>query len=740
MRGRPMCMAGMVFAGMIYLLLTICPIPIYNDTAFHRQQISVIGTVKQKECKDGRLILYLRNAYRSGSMNSQQKVTNTKQSNGIIVYCSNSIQGLENCPQIGSTVEVSGKKMLFEGPRNEGQVDMPRYYQIHGMDYMLVNAQIRGISKEYNYYLEHLFRIRNRMERAFENAVDQRDASVLQAMLLGDKTDIPLELKEQYQRAGLSHLLCISGLHIALLGLSLYRLLRRMLVPPLIAGSISIFLLLNFGFLTGMGTATQRAILMLILLILADILGRSYDLLSAVAFAGICSLAGEPLLIYDSGFLLSFGAVIGIGVVLPALDECVPGKGKILQSLKLSSSITLFTLPIVLYFFFQYPVYSVVLNLIFIPFMTYLLTCGLLCGVLGCVSNICGRLLGIPCHFILLVYDRGSSFCDSLPGNIAILGRPEKVSILIYYLMLAGFVFLLKKYGKRCLFRMVGILLTVTMFLVLAYHPEEEVEITMLDVGQGDATFVRCDSGFSMLVDGGSSDVQEVGKYRLEPFLKCKGLGKLDYVFVSHTDEDHISGILELMDEMDRGGVNMGTLVLPDIYDTSQQYQDLVNQALVRNITIVKMKRGDVIRSQGVTIKCLYPDQGASCEDKNACSMAMTFEYRDCKGLFTGDLEGEGEDVITSTLSNTESDQRFLFLKVAHHGSGNSTGDRFLREVRPVIALVSCGEGNTYGHPHKELLYRLEQIGSRLYITKDSGEISLTYSREGTKINTFIEK
>lgn len=735
MRGRPLCFICLCFSGVLFFLLTIWPMPVYNDTTFEDRLIRVLGEVDQKECKNSHYIIYLKNAYRSGSAIPQKTYQKQNQTEGILVYCDDSVKSFDDLPPIGSIVCLSGKQKLFERPRNEGQFDMARYYQIRGLDYMLMNGRVETVSRRYDVYREFLANLRQKLCTVYSRMLGEADASIICAMVLGDKTGMDGELKELYQRSGLSHLLCISGLHISLIGIALYKLLRKCFLPIPVASVISAIFIISYGTMTGMGTATKRAIIMFLVCILADVVGRTYDLLSALAFAAMLTLLQEPLLLYDSGFLLSFGALLGIGLVSPAIDKIIPGKNKIAKALKMSLSINLFTLPLTFFFFYQYPVYSILLNLVMIPLMTYLLLAGIFCGIIGSFCLELGTVLAVPCHLILFIYERGCSLCDRLPASIFVGGKPGTIQIAGYYFLLLLLIIFLgkKKQNMKCCLISYGLL--VFMVVQLLYRPIPELQISMIDVGQGDCIFLRLRSGVTCLIDGGSTDIRQSGKYRIVPYLKSQGISKLDYIFISHTDADHMNGVLEMLSETKKGGIHIGTLILPDIPDDSNEHAALVEGADTNNIPIRYFKQGDSLEKDEFSLTCLYPKKDTIPESKNAGSMVLKMQFEGKNGLFTGDLEGQGEEVVTEELSK----EKYLFLKVAHHGSGNSTKDDFLCKVRPEISLISCGVDNSYGHPHKELLERLESADSMVYITQNSGGITVACEGDEVKIRCFYQ-
>ena len=266
----------------------------------------------------------------------------------------------------------------------------------------------------------------------------------------------------------------------------------------------------------------------------------------------------------------------------------------------------------------------------------------------------------------------------------------------------------------------------------LEQNLQDKMEVVALDVGQGDSLYIRSPSGSHYLIDGGSSDVSNVVKYRIEPFLKSKGVGTLDYVFISHGDEDHLNGVRELL-ENQLLGVKIDTLVLPPEQLLDETLTELAKTALDHGTRVVTVQCGEQITDEDVVLTCLAPTKEYQGESGNASSMILSLQYREFDMLFTGDVEGDGE----KALSDSGLLKHYDVLKVAHHGSKNSTSDEFLAQVSPAVALISAGRENRYGHPHAETIEKLESCGSRIYSTQTGGAILLSTDGKEMEMKNF---
>lgn len=733
---RPLCMMSLVFLITQFLLLTIWPLPVYNDDTLNGQVIIVTGWVYQKEIRKEKSVIYLKNASIEAENSNNTTIENQKkQELGIIVYLSEKANEISELPPIGERVKVSGRKVLFEPPTNPGQFDMGRYYQIRQIDYSLLEGKILASDRNYNIYLETLSEIRSILAKSYDSILNESDSAIVKAMVLGDKTALDSATNEMYQKNGLSHILAISGLHISFIGLGLLSVMKKAGLSFGVSAGLSGFLMISYAIMTGFGVSAIRAVIMFLLSVLAECLGRTCDMLTSLSVASILILLSQPLYIYDPGFLLSFGAILGMGLLVPPLQTVFPSKNKILNTLKVSLGISVFTFPLTIYFFYQFPIYSVFLNIIMIPPMSALLLIALAAGFGGLLSVTGGRLFAIPCHLILWFCEKGCEINEKLTGAYCITGKPAIWKVGVYYCLIIILFFAVGKIKRksRKKISMSACIILCCSFLI--WHQEKGLMITFMDVGQGDGILLRYQNKMTCMIDGGSTDCKNVGKYRIIPFLKSQGVDRLDYLFVTHADNDHVSGVKEVMEASKAGGVRVVNLVLPDMGMKDEEYENLVRIAKNNKIKCLKMSAGDRIQKDELMLTCLHPDSDFRAQERNGYSMVLEISYKDFQGLFTGDISIQEESAIWKRMVYKDYD----FLKIAHHGSEKSTSTRFLERIRPYIAIISCGADNKYGHPHPALLARLRSIQSKIYVTKEMGAVSLWTDGEKIQVDCFNE-
>ena len=665
----------------------------------------------------------------------------------------------------GREISCTGSFEAFDGELNPGQFDAASYYKNEGYTGILDAKDIRIVKEEESFSPDiYLHRLNLAISDKYKKILGDKNAGSLSAMVLGDKRGLDEEIKELYQENSISHLLSISGLHISLLGGAVFLFLRRLKVSfsfPLITSSI---ILIIYGAFTGFSVSTSRAIVMMSVLFISFVIGKSYDLPSGLALAALILIVMNHRVIYQSGFLLSFFAVIGIFYIMPELlyifkvdiyhkRGIIKGLHLLLASIISSISILLATLPIVLNNFYEVSLTGILLNIIVIPLMSLVVITGLLGGFVALVSEILGSfILGIT-HYILNLYTLFCRLGDRLTFLRLIIGKPDKWQIVLYYLILViVFYFLALKRRENKLRSLknnlpegyntskrivVTGLMTFTSFLIIAYKPRE-FSINMLDIGQGDCFVVNDGNNDIYISDCGSTTVQNVGKTRLLPFLKSKGWGKVDTIFISHMDKDHVNGVNDLLKCAE---ITIGRIIISASYKSDKlncaELEELKELAKMRDIKLFYMKKGDEIVGKDISFRCIYPTGEEDIKDQNEASIVMRMDYKGLSMLCTGEIAGSTEEKIIES-----SDKDILdcdILKVCHHGSKNSSTDDFLKKVDPKLYLISCGLMNRYGHPHRDALSRMTEEGGRILRTDHMGGTQIKLA-DGKLIITMAGK
>ena len=713
-----------------------------------------------------------------------------------------------------------------EPASNEGQFDRKNYYRMLGIYYTMGNAEIEVLDSRGDPLRETLHQIRSFLKDRIGEVFPPRTAGVMSAMLVGDRSLMEAEDSDRFRMAGVSHILVISGLHITMMAEAFYWILchlavvlpagrwglpgmpdqaeredpgtvrekyreeylpdqsegRRRKERPDRPGSrhrrenstreepgrrsrlssrvrilhmnrkaaviLTMILLVCCAVMTGLSVSTVRAVFMYCLVAGARLSGRTYDPLTGVSLTAAIILIVNPEYLTYSGFQLSFLAVVILGLCSE--------RGPLMRGVILY----LGTVPFVLCSWYEIPLYSVFLNMLIVPVIPFVLGAGILGIVCG---GAFGGFFTLPAVGSVNLLYLILKLAGKLPCAAVVCGHPEPIRILLYGVLFAGFLFLSVRWRtNRKRFFLIGMI--PVLLLVFLVRGRDDLEIHMLDIGQGDAIVVEMPGGQNILVDGGSTTVTDAGRYRILPFLKYEGIRRLDYIFVTHTDLDHISGIIELLDMMIDGtaSIRAETLVMPYLKERGDAYEELCAKAEKAHMRVVRVKAGDAFHFQNspgllnqtassektgsgsadpqVSLTILGPDPGRERPPVNVNAQcivaALRFGKFDC--LLTGDVVGEGEENLLEILRRTG--KEFEVLKTAHHGSKYSTPEELLDIVRPDLCLISAGKNNRYGHPHAELLDRLYAAGADVRITRYGGELSVVTDGEKYYFRAYDEE
>lgn len=732
---RPLVLGSLLFAVILFIALQVRPLWWGDKLELPEEDLLVRGRIVDKEYKysDDKfvLILYLDQC--------ELLSFNAEASFELMCYLDEKCDSfrdlisfeekLGNTVALGSRVTLGGKMRGFESATNEGQFDSKKYYQILGIGGCMFSCTILDETRD----LESSglwYRIRNELyeKKRFAalllySALEKEDASVMCSMMLGQKALLDSEVKDLYKQSGIIHILAISGLHISLFGMSIFKALRSIRVGPLISGTISSTFVILYGVMVGFGPSSLRAILMFLLQMLACAIGRTYDLLTGLSLAAVVILFMQPLFLYHSGFLLSFACVASIALLTPVMETLFPRK--------LSPGCAIFfgTLPVHGLFYYQIAPYALLLNLLVVPNMAMLLILGILLLIVGSCSLQFMAYPAAPIAWILHAFSKLSELSLSLPGKQWIIGKPAILEVLLYLTVLVIVYCFAKEMPRLWHYMMLLIAMGV-----LCRNWNWGLQVSFLDVGQGDGIYVTDHRGTHVLIDGGSSSVKEVGSYRMLPFLKSQGVSKLDAVFISHLDEDHYNGILELIELSDDEGVEIDAIYYTGLVatDEKEKEEELCELTQRHHIRLEHLYAGMTFEKGRLHLECIYPGRGQEADSSNENSMVLLLKYGNKRGLFTGDLEGLGERETEERLQQKKLGP-LDFLKVAHHGSKNSTADTFLKIVQPKATIISAGKDNRYGHPHEETLQRIEEATpfSTLLRTDQCGQITFTVTTWG---------
>ena len=663
--------------------------------------------------------------------------------------------------KIGNIIKVRGKLRQFEEAANKGNFDSRKYYLSLGFYGKIEAGTIEIINSDYSGIRQGLYELRMEIIERLEKLCSDNNGifsiisnknGIIGAIILGDKTDIDSDIKELYSVSGIAHILAISGLHISFIGMAIYRLLRRRF-RFLFSAAVSIPVVLSFGIMSGFGISTIRAIIMFILKIIGEVLGRKYDAITAISLAGLVLLVQNPFVVCNSGFQMSFGAIIAIVLILPIVEEILNTDNKIIKVISANFTISLVMNPILAWNYYELPTFSFLLNIVVVPLMSVVIVSSIAGIFCSCIMFGFGKVVIFPGCGILELYTFLCNIINKSSVASIVVGQPKVTIIIVYYAILLVVLFGLKnirtKYtraekerniikketglvlekkakkerrikGQNVKLRLACIVGFLLLNCLIYYIPNQGFYITFINVGQGDGILIHGDNGTKVMVDGGSTSEKQVAKNCIVPYLKAEGIGTIDYSIITHTDKDHISGILEILENNNSNRIRIKNLVMPDINMKDDTYNELIEKAKLKKINVLYIKKGDTLSLGKTKIKCIYPETTTTASDKNDYCTVLSVKNKTSKILLTGDISKEIEEKIKDDI-----EENYTVLKVAHHGSNYSSSEKFLKKVNPKYSIISVGKNNSYGHPGNETMERLRKQGGVIYRTDEKGGITI---------------
>lgn len=630
---------------------------------------------------------------------------------------------------IGSTVTVRGTARNFSTPMNLGEFNAKTYYKARKIDFCIDADSIKilsGTDSLKDRFMELSYSLSESV-----NKYCSFESGTINTLLLGNKTGLSEERKLSYKMAGVSHFLVISGLHISAIGAFIYSLSKRVIKKRTPACIISILFLVMYGILVGFGISVLRALIMFSVRLFSYVFKRTYDQLSAASFAGTVTLCLYPHMLTDSSFIYSYTTVfiISFYFIFFKPDKRKTYRARFYNLLSLPATLSVFIMPVTLYFSGSYSLMSLFYNILLMPLAAPILVLSVLALIF---SNsgllIPARLSDFVLHLILRALDYifgSSSFFKACSIN----GKPPLYMIFLYYILMIAFL-LLRKYLPRNIIHKIPFIFTAIILCFGTFIRSSQ--ITMLYAGQGECIVLKTGKDSAIMSDCGSSGNSGLVKYTVIPYLKAAGICNINAIFLSHPDEDHTNGVCELISLSADYGITIDKIYAPAFYTTFDSIQEIALAAKENGIPVYGISKGYKEHFYNLTIECLRPSLGSTVGNTNDDSLVFMASYDDLSILLTGDISSEIEKELIN--GQIEAD----ILKIPHHGSRFSTSDSLIQKVRPYAAIISAGKNNWYGHPHADTISRLNYRGVKTFTTKTQGEIDIYKWFGKTKISTYV--
>jgi competence protein ComEC len=613
----------------------------------------------------------------------------------------------------GQRISLEARLERPIGFRNPGTFDYGAYLIRHGV---VVVGTARGdrIQPLEPEAPPWSVRVRREALAAMRQALPPTSAALLAGLLLGDRTDLPADVDAAFRRAGVYHVLAVSGFNVALIASTVWALLTLAAAPRRVAALGAIVTVLGFAAVVGPEPSVVRATIMAVLVLSALLLEREASVLNGLALAAIAILSVRPVDLGDPGFQLSFAATAGLvlagGAPPPGPSRLARIRGWIVAALMASMAAQLAVLPITLTHFNQVSTIGVVANLAVVPLAGVATVLGLLAVVASALSTTVGAWFYSGVWPVLLLLRGAVALAAAVPGAVLHLPAPGWLAMTGYVVALAAG--LAARHFRRTRHALARRLAFGAMALGLAsaglalwpiFRPADgRLRVTILDVGQGDAIVVEGPDRRALLVDAGAG-----GPYRLDagervvaPYLWNRGILRLAAAVVTHADIDHAGGMVTIRE----------MFTIDEAWDGAPGLTPL--------------------RLGGATVTPL----AAATTGRNDAARVLRIDFGLASILLASDIESVGEHALVASGAPL----RAAVLKVPHHGSRTSTGPELLAAVRPAVALISVGARNSYGHPDPSVLARLIAAGSDVYRTDHDGALMLETNGHALTVTTWV--
>ena len=687
---------------------------------------------------------------------------------------SHPVQGRIRLTVMGETELALGDRVVFDAKirplrnfNNPGGFDYRRYMAfkgIHGSAWVQVEKLRVVGSCPLSAATRIVHGLRGRLGRLIDAAgrPDDKEAQVvLKALVYGDRSGISSELRERFNRAGVGHLLAISGLHVGIVATVVYRCLVWLFsfCTPLLwrgwtrqwAAAATLFIVLAYGILAGMSPSTQRAVIMVAVFLVALILDRTHDILNTLSVAALAILVLSPTALYSISFQLSFTAVLAIMVGLERFDfsegtESSLGRriGKKAAGFVIVSALAIAgTAPVVLHHFNQTSVVGLASNLLLVPLV------GFVAVPLGLASSVVASFFetaAIPAFGLciqvlqlsLAVVDVFSELSFAAVKTVT----PSLLEMAIYYL--AGWSLL--NLGKA---RFAPWVLATALVMTCGdgiYWSHQrfwhrDLKVTAIDVGQGGATLMELPGGTVILFDGGGfSDNRlfDMGRQVVAPLLWRRKIATVDTLILSHPNADHLNGLIFIA-----GHFNVRELWVNGDANTTWGYKTLMAVCREKKIFVRRVDADSPpVKMGSVTLTVFNPPAGfidaLSALDQQDCnngSLVVKAAFGKTAFLLTGDIMADAE---SSLLLRADGNLASTVLFAPHHGSKSSSTPGLIQAVHPQTVVISAGAGNRFGFPHPEVTDRYRAAGCRILITATHGAITMRSDGAGVQIESTI--
>ena len=640
----------------------------------------------------------IKSKYNENDSSLQVKIIDYKKSDDkLVIYAKGKEKILINyCDDInisyGDYIYVKGKLIKPKDNTNFNLFNYKKYLLSNNIKYTVKASNIKILKRNKNIF----YKLKNYIFFKIKS-LDKSKKYIL-TFIFADKSYIDKEMYDNYQNLGISHLFAVSGMHISLVTFILLKLLEGK--NEVIKYLITFIFLMFYLFLTNYTISMVRACFQFILIFINKLFKLNIDNSNIVIFLFSVLIILNPYIIYNIGFLFSFS----ISFTLIKFKDMITGDFMI-KNIKTSLLSFFVSMPILINNFFKVNFLSIILNIIYIPFVSYIL-------FPLCFITILFPFFDSFTYFVINFFETITKFFSSINLLTFSITKMNIILVIIYYFIFLWIIKSNDKIKKK--------IIIVFIFIVFIINNNTIVnnEVHFLDVGQGDSTLIRIKNK-NILIDTGGNINFNISKNVLIPYFRSSGVKKIDYLILTHGDYDHMGEAINLVEnfKVEKVIFNCGP------------YNDLENE-LIEVLDKKKIKYYSYIKELNVDNNKLHFLQTKEYDNENENSNVIYTKLNGYKFMFMGDAGVEKEKDILEKYNVSKID----VLKIGHHGSKTSSDKNFIDEMNPKYSVISVGKNNRYGHPNKEVLNNLDN--SKIYRTDINGSIMFKVKNNKLQVET----
>ena len=636
--------------------------------------------------------------------------------------------------KIYDSCKIDGRLSTPFKAGNPSQFDYGNYLRNFGTYAVFYGKDVQTFNQPSTLMEKSLRKINDYREKIIEihsRNLKSPNLEILGGIVFGDDAVSPPKyIKNSFVNSGLLHILAASGMNVAFIFSFFYFFLSVFRINYKVNISFCILTVIVYSLMTGLGASVVRAAAMLIFVLVGKLIDRDAHSVSLLAFVALLMLIYNPMYINDVGFQLSFIVTFGLLVMTPFM---LKSKNKfvnwIIGTVSVPIIAQLWVIPVQIFYFNNISLYSVFANIMSVPILSVISFGGFVSSLIAPITpEIVCRIFDFILNPLITVLVNISDFWGRLPNASLQTTHPSVFQIIIYYAILLNFTAFLSKEIKEKYIKLLKITLSVLIFILLLSQisiPNKNLEITAFDVGNADAFLIKTPDNKYLMIDTGKSGYNG-GKSQAEimilKYFRDKGIKNIEAIIVTHFDNDHCGGAVDLMN-----GVSVKNLYVNSLNHPSNAAKLIYETAKKRNVNLILAKSGQLVSDNPKIVNFIANDSREN--DDNESSVITLVEYKDFKMLFTGDSGAETFNKLKSELP-----KNITVLKVGHHGAAGVVNESMLKYLNPKISVISVGE-NKFGHPN---IYTLELLKNTCILRTDvNNSIKFTVGKDGTNVYTY---